>query len=131
MFLHFRVLSFGLTRRMAGQGASSGKLWLVDARRSEEDEDLLDVTLDVLHLLADDVEADGLREGAALADGHDITGGDTEGGGAVSRDSVMALLEPVILLDVVQVIAADDDGSLHFSRDDNAPNQRQNRSAIV
>ena len=48
--------------------------------RSEENEDLLDVALDVLDLLADDVEADGLGEGAALADGHDITGLDTEGG---------------------------------------------------
>ena len=47
---------------------------------SEEHEDLLDVTFDVLDLLADDVEADGLGEGAALADSHDITDLDTEGG---------------------------------------------------
>ena len=49
----------------------------------------------------------------------------------MGSDGVMALLEPVILLDVVQVIATDDDGSLHFSRDDNAPNQRKNTDAIV
>jgi len=51
---------------------------------SEEDEDFLDVTLDVLDLLADDVETHSLGERAALADGDDITGLDTEGGGAVS-----------------------------------------------
>jgi len=86
---------------------------------SEEHEDLLDVTLDVLDLLADDVEADGLGEGAALADGHDITGSDTEGGGAVDGDGVMALLESVVFLDVMKVIASDDDRPVHFSRDDN------------
>ena len=52
--------------------------------RSEENEDLFDVTLNALDLFADDIEADSLGEGAALADSHDITGLDTEGGGAVS-----------------------------------------------
>ena len=85
------------------------------ARYSEENEDLLDVTFDVLNLLADDVEADGLREGAALSDSHDITDLDTEGGGAMGRHSLMAFLEPVILLDVMKVIASDDDGPRHFS----------------
>ena len=103
----------------------------VGGQCSEEHEDLLDVTFDVLDLLADDVEADGLGERAALANGHDVTDVDTEGGRAVGRDGVMALLEPVILLDVMQVITTDDDGPLHFSRDDNAPNQRKNTDAIV
>ena len=49
----------------------------------------------------------------------------------MGSDGVMALLEPVILLDVMQVITTDDDGPLHFSRDDNAPNQRKNTDAIV
>ena len=48
--------------------------------RSEEDENLLDVTFDVLDLLADDVEANGLGDRAALANSHDITDLDTEGG---------------------------------------------------
>lgn len=52
----------------------------VGGQRSEEHEDLLDVTFDVLDLLADDVEADGLGERAALANGHDVTDVDTEGG---------------------------------------------------
>ena len=81
------------------------------AWHSEENEDLLDVAFDVLDLLADDVEADGLREGAALSNSHDITDLDTEGWGAMSGDSLMALLESVILLDVMKVIASDDDCS--------------------
>ena len=59
----------------------------------------------------EDVETDSLGERAALANGNDITDLDTEGWGAVSGDSLMALLESVILLDVMKVIASDDDCS--------------------
>lgn len=83
--------------------------------RSEKDEDLLDVAIDVLDLLAEHVEADSLGEGTALTDGDDITGADAEGGRAVHRHVLVALLEPVVLLDVVQVIASDHDRSRHFS----------------
>jgi len=86
---------------------------------SEEHEDLLDVTFNVLDLLADDVEADGLGERTALANSHDITDLDTEGGGAVSGDGLMALLKPVVLLDVMQVIASDDNRPRHFGGNDN------------
>ena len=48
--------------------------------RSEEDENLLDVTFNVLDFLADDVEADSLGERATLANSHDITDLDTESG---------------------------------------------------
>ena len=41
----------------------------------------------------------------------------------------MAFLEPVVLLDVMQVIASDHDGPRHFAIDDNAPNQKS-RSAM-
>ena len=37
----------------------------------------------------------------------------------------MALLEPVVLLDIVQVIASDNDRPRHFGIDDNAPNQKR------
>ena len=47
----------------------------------------------------------------------------------MGRDGVMALLEPVVLLDVVKVIASDDDRPRHFGIDDNAPNQKR-RSAM-
>ena len=53
-------------------------------RVSEENEDLLNVTLNVLDLLSDDIEADGLGEWSALSDGDDITGVETESWGAVS-----------------------------------------------
>mgnify|MGYP000119624175 FL=1 len=85
----------------------------------------------MLDFLADDVEADGLGDGSALANGHDITGLDTESGGAMGRHSLMALLEPVVLLDVMQVIASDNDGPRHFGGDDNAPNQRRKSSMSI
>ena len=88
---------------------------------SEEDEDLLDVSFDALDLLLDDVEADGLRERSALADGNDISDGKTEGWGAVSRDSLMALLKSVVLLDVVKVVTANDNGVLHLGGDHDTP----------
>ena len=94
-------------------------------RCSEENEDFLDVAFDELNFLAEDVEADGLAEGSALSDGHDVTGLDTEGGRAVNGHSLMALLEPVVLLDVMEVIASDDDGSGHFAVDDNTPDQKR------
>ena len=53
-------------------------------RVSEEDEDLLNVTFNVLDLLSDDIEADGLGEWSALSDGDDITWVETESWGAVS-----------------------------------------------
>ena len=90
-------------------------------QRSEENEDLLNVTFDVLDFLADNVEADGLGKGSALADSHDISDAKTESGGAVSSDGLVALLKPVVLLDVVEVVAADDDGVLHLGRNYDTP----------
>lgn len=83
-------------------------------QRSEENEDLLNVTFDVLDFLADNVEADGLGKGSALADSHDISDAETESGGAVSRDGLVALLESVVLLDKVEIITADDNSVLHL-----------------
>lgn len=88
---------------------------------SEKDEDLLDVTFDVLHLLTDNVEADGLGEWSALADGNDITSTETEGWGAMGGDGLMALLESVVLLDEVEVITADNDSVLHLGGDNDTP----------
>ena len=91
-----------------------GSQTAITQARSEQDEDLLDVAFNVLDFLADDVEADGLGERSALADSHDITDGKTECGGAVNRDSFVTLLEPVVLLDEVEVVTADDDSVLHL-----------------
>jgi len=93
--------------------------WVQDC--SEKDEDLTDVTFDVLDLLADNVEADGLGNGAALSDSHDITDAETESRGAVSGDSLMALLKTVVLLDVMEVIATDNNGVLHLGGDNDTP----------
>lgn len=78
-----------------------------------EDAEDLGLTLS-LGLVGDDVEADGLGEGAALADSDDITNLDVEGGGAVGRDVGVALLETVVLADEVEVVAADDEGAGHL-----------------
>jgi len=99
---------------------------------SEENEDLLDVAFNVLDFLAENVEADGLGEGTALANSHDITGLDTESGGAVNGNVVMALLKSSVLGNEVQVIASDDNGPCHFtSRDDNTPNQRKESAMSI
>lgn len=60
---------------------------------------------------AENVEADGLGEGAALANSHLVAElGITEDGGDVGRESPVALLKAVVLLDVVEVVTADDAG---------------------
>ena len=94
---------------------------------SEEDEDLLDIAFNVLDLLTDHVEADGLGDGAALADSDNITGTDTESRGDVSSDSVMALLESVVLLDVMEEITTDNKSVLHLGGDNNTPIQIKQR----
>jgi hypothetical protein len=91
---------------------------------SEEHKDFADVALNVLLLLTDDVEADGLRKGSALADSHDVADLDAESGRAVSGQGSVALLEPVVLLDVVEVVTSDDDGALHLGRDNDTPGKK-------
>uniref|UniRef100_A0A5F9CFM9 Protein dpy-30 homolog n=1 Tax=Oryctolagus cuniculus TaxID=9986 RepID=A0A5F9CFM9_RABIT len=73
------------------------------------------------------VEAHGLAERPALAHRDDVADLDVpEAGRQVHRHVLVALLEAVVLADVVQVVAADDDGSLHLhlghhARQDSAP----------
>jgi len=84
----------------------------------------------VLDLFAENIEANSLGEGTALADSDDITDGDTESRRAVNGDLVVTFLESSVLGQVVQVIASDDQGPGHFaSRDDDTPNQKK-ESAI-
>jgi len=85
---------------------------------SEETEDLSDVTVNVLDLLADDIEADGLGQGSALADGHNVTDSESEGWGAVGSDGLVALFEPIVLNDVVEVVTTNDNGVLHLVGND-------------
>ena len=60
---------------------------------------------------AEDVESDRLGEGSALADDDLVTGLDTEGGGDVRGEVLVALLVTGVLGDEVKVLAADDEGT--------------------
>lgn len=86
----------------------------------EDAEHLLDVDglVDGGEVL-NDVEAHGLGEGSALADGHDVTllhvG---EGGGDVHGHVAMLLRETAVLGEVLQVVTTHDDGALHLVGDD-------------
>jgi len=82
--------------------------------RSEENENLSDVTFDVLDFLTDNVETHSLGKGSALTNSHDITDSETESWGAVSGYGSVALFKPVVLLDVVEVVTTNDDGVLHL-----------------
>ena len=93
-----------------------------NASCSEENESLLDVTFNTLDLLADNVEANGLGDWFALSDGDDITDLQSESWGAVDGHSLMTLLESVVLLDVVEVITADDNRSVHLGGKHDTPN---------
>ena len=87
-----------------------------------ESEGLLATARFSLGVNLDHVEADGLGEGSALANGHDITFLNTgESGGAVSGEVLVSLLESVVLLDVMQVVSSDNNGSSHLSRNNNTP----------
>ena len=56
----------------------------------------------------------GLGEGTALANGNPVTLLDTESGGNVSSQVLVALLVTVVLGDVVEVFTADDEGTVHL-----------------
>merc|ERR1719264_251885 len=71
------------------------------------------VALRLVHLQR--VELDRLGEGAALADSHHVADLNvSEAGGHVDGHVLVALLEPVVLLDVVKVVAADHHSVLHL-----------------
>ena len=67
-----------------------------------------------MDLLAEYVEAHGLGQGAALANGDDVTLLDAEARAAVGGQGLMALLEPIVLLDEVEVVTPNNDGAGHL-----------------
>eukprot|EP00966_Prymnesium_polylepis_P190690 4419451-Prymnesium_polylepis.1 len=69
------------------------------------------------------VEAHRLGQRPALPSQDLITLLHTEGRRHVHGRVLVALLEPVVLLDVVEVVLADDDGVLHLGRLDHARDQ--------
>mmetsp|Transcript_122306 Transcript_122306/g.391128 ORF Transcript_122306/g.391128 Transcript_122306/m.391128 type:complete len:207 (+) Transcript_122306:25-645(+) len=84
---------------------------------SEQHEDLAGIPEDLVLLDLEHVEAHRLRERPALADGDDVSLLRLEGRRAVGGHVGVALLETVKLLDVMQVVPADDDGALHLGGD--------------
>ncbi|KAL7554901.1 hypothetical protein ACHAWF_018449 [Thalassiosira exigua] len=83
----------------------------------EHTESLL-ASLGPLRLVGHDVELDGLGQGTALPDGHDVALLHSEAGAAVSVDVLVTLLETAVLLDVVEVVPPHDDGALHLGGGD-------------
>ena len=59
----------------------------------------------------EDVETDGLGERSALANNDLVTGLNTESGGDVRGEVLVALLVTGVLGDEVEVLAADDQGA--------------------
>ena len=83
---------------------------------------LSDVAFDSLGFNSEDVESNSLGERSALSDSHDITFSDSgECRGAVDGEVVVSLLKSVVLLDVMEIISSDDNGSLHLGRKHDAP----------
>ena len=71
--------------------------------------------LDVGTLNLQDVESDGLRERAALADGDSVTYRDIlETGRDMGRQVLVTLFKTVVLLDVVKIVTTHGNGSLHL-----------------
>jgi hypothetical protein len=75
----------------------------------------------VLDFLANNVEANGLGKRSALTDSDNISDSEAESGGAMSTDGLVTLLKPVVLLDVMEVITADDNSVLHLGGNDDTP----------
>lgn len=67
---------------------------------------------------AEDVESDGLGERSALTDGDGVTFLDTECGADVCGEVLVSLLVSGVLGDEVEVLSADDDGTVHLGGDD-------------
>lgn len=63
----------------------------------------------------EDVETDSLGERAALTDGDGVTLLDTESGGDVGSEVLVALLVTAVLGDEVEVLATEDDGVGHLA----------------
>ncbi len=81
--------------------------------RLEHTEGLL-ASFSPLRLMGHDIELDCLGQRTALSNGHDVPLLHWETGAAMSVDVLVTLLETTVLLDVVEVVPAYDDGALHL-----------------
>eukprot|EP00446_Apocalathium_sp_SHHI-4_P000885 CAMPEP_0177186794 /NCGR_PEP_ID=MMETSP0367-20130122/18844_1 /TAXON_ID=447022 ORGANISM="Scrippsiella hangoei-like, Strain SHHI-4" /NCGR_SAMPLE_ID=MMETSP0367 /ASSEMBLY_ACC=CAM_ASM_000362 /LENGTH=161 /DNA_ID=CAMNT_0018634127 /DNA_START=15 /DNA_END=501 /DNA_ORIENTATION=- len=84
---------------------------------SEKHEDLTGIPEDLVLLHLEDVEPDGLGEWATLTDGDDVSFLRLKGRRTMGCHVGVSFLEAVELLDVVQIVPADDDGALHLGGD--------------
>jgi hypothetical protein len=80
----------------------------------------LDTTDDGIGDNLEDVEPDSLRDGSTLAEDNDVSFLDLEARRDMDGEVAMSLGESVILLDVVEIVSSDDDGSVHLARDDHS-----------
>ena len=87
----------------------------------EKNELLLGGTEDLVRGYLENVEADGLAQRSALADGDDVSFLNSEAWADVDGDVGVSLLESVVLLDVVKIVSSDDDGAFHLGRDNQTP----------
>jgi hypothetical protein len=69
---------------------------------------------------AEDVESDSLAQGPALANGDLVTLLNTESGGDVGGEVLVALLVTGVLGDVVKVLSPDDESTVHLGGNDGA-----------
>ena len=72
------------------------------------------------HRVFSDFRTYSLGQGTALANGNPVTLLNTESGGDVGSQVLVALLVTVVLGDVVEVLAANDNGTVHLGGDDTA-----------
>lgn len=91
-------------------------------RTNLEDTELLLASSAGLWGVFHNVETNGLGEGSALANGHNVSFLDTnEGRGKMGRDVGVALFETVVFGYIVEIVSSDNDGPLHLCRSNDAP----------
>lgn len=86
----------------------------------EQSELLLSGTEDLILLDLEDVESNSLRKWSALSASDNVTLLNIEAGRAVNSGVLVALLETVVLLDVMEVVATNNDGSGHLGRNNHS-----------
>ena len=74
---------------------------------------------DTLGLVSNHVESDRLGKRTALSNGNNVSFLDRESRRAVGSNIGVTLLETTVLLNVMQVITSDNNGSSHLGGDDN------------
>lgn len=93
----------------------------------EENELFSNFSHDILLNDLKTIESDSLGKGSALSSNHHITFFNLEARRNVDWDISVSFLESIVLLDVVEVVTSDDNGSFHLMRDNHASKIRSGR----